>query len=82
MLCLLLFRKTLVASKWSGKPAEIAPSYEGRASMEVNNLVSTLQLTKVTLKDSRRFQCSILIRGDDEGKPSATTYLLVLGEDE
>uniref|UniRef100_A0A3Q0SVX3 Glycoprotein A33 (transmembrane), paralog b n=1 Tax=Amphilophus citrinellus TaxID=61819 RepID=A0A3Q0SVX3_AMPCI len=63
---------------WSGKPVEIAPSYEGRASMEVNNQVSTLHLTKVTMQDNRRFQCSILIPGDDDGTPAVTTTLLVL----
>uniref|UniRef100_A0A3Q3EET7 Glycoprotein A33 n=1 Tax=Kryptolebias marmoratus TaxID=37003 RepID=A0A3Q3EET7_KRYMA len=63
-------------------PAEISPSYEGRASLEVdvNGGTSTLRLTKVTIKDSRHYQCSVRIFGDDEGTTAATTSVLVLGE--
>lgn len=42
--------------------------------------LSTLRLTKVTMQDSRRYECSVKIQGDDEGTPSASTSLLVLGE--
>ncbi|TKS66971.1 A33 antigen Glycoprotein [Collichthys lucidus] len=59
---------------------DIAPGYEGRAFLEVDmdRQLSTLRLTKVTMQDSRRYECSVKIQGDDEGTPSASTSLLVL----
>ncbi|KAM9851223.1 uncharacterized protein ACBR49_006523 [Aulostomus maculatus] len=59
---------------------DIAPAYEGRAFLEVDvaNQVSTLRLTKLTVKDSRTFQCSVIIPGDDEGTTAAATSLFVL----
>ncbi|CAJ1079619.1 V-set and immunoglobulin domain-containing protein 1 [Xyrichtys novacula] len=69
-----------VATYFTNNPIDIAPAYEGRAFMEVDldGRVSTLKLTKVTMQDSRQFQCSVRIPNDDEGKPAATTSLLVL----
>lgn len=69
-----------VATYYLNKVIDIAPAYEGRATLEVDldRKVSTLRLTKVTIQDSRRFQCSVMIPGDDEGTTSATTSLLVL----
>lgn len=66
------------------KPIDIAPSYEGRAFLEVDmdQKQSTLRLTKVTIEDSRRFQCSVTIPNDDEGRSAHSTSLLVLGEKE
>lgn len=66
------------------KPVDIAPTYEGRAFLEVDmdRQESTLRLTKVTMKDSRRFQCSVIIPNDDEGVTAASTSLLVLGKNE
>lgn len=63
---------------------DIAPDYENKAFVEVDmeQRVSTLRLTKVTVEDSRRFQCSVIIPNDDEGTTRASTTLLVLGEDE
>ncbi|XP_070832640.1 cell surface A33 antigen-like [Chaetodon trifascialis] len=69
-----------VATFYLNNQADIAPPYEGRASLEVdvNNQMSTLHLTKVTIEDSRRYQCSVMIPGDDEGTTAASTSLLVL----
>uniref|UniRef100_A0A4W6FGT2 Ig-like domain-containing protein n=1 Tax=Lates calcarifer TaxID=8187 RepID=A0A4W6FGT2_LATCA len=69
-----------VATYFTNAPTDIAPAYEGRASLEVDltNHVSTLQLKKVTMQDNRSFQCSVIIPGDDEGTTAATTSLLVL----
>ncbi|XP_040913689.1 cell surface A33 antigen-like [Toxotes jaculatrix] len=70
-----------VATYYMNSPdTDIAPAYEGRASLEVDlqKQVSTLRLTKVTMQDSRRFQCSVMIPKDDEGTTAATTSLLVL----
>lgn len=71
-----------MATYFLNNPVDIAPAYEGRAflTVDVNKRVSTLRLTKVTMKDSRRFQCSVMIPNDDEGTTAATTSLLVLGE--
>uniref|UniRef100_A0A8D0CX55 Ig-like domain-containing protein n=1 Tax=Sander lucioperca TaxID=283035 RepID=A0A8D0CX55_SANLU len=52
--------------------------YEGRAIMEIDGQTSRLHLSKVTMKDSRRYQCSVMIPNDDEGTTAATTSLLVL----
>ncbi|KAK0141020.1 Cell surface A33 antigen [Merluccius polli] len=62
-----------------GKP-DIAPSFEGRAlvSVDLSTRQSTLQLNNVLMQDSRTFQCSVTIQGDDEGITAATTSLLVL----
>ncbi|XP_019945447.2 cell surface A33 antigen [Paralichthys olivaceus] len=69
-----------VATYFKNNPVDIAPAYEGRATLEVDleNHVSTLTLNKVTVKDSRRYQCSVLIPNDDEGTTTAATSLLVL----
>lgn len=34
------------------------------------------------MQENGHFQCSVLIYGDDDGKPQATTSLLVLGENQ
>ncbi|XP_037646071.1 cell surface A33 antigen-like [Sebastes umbrosus] len=70
----------IVATYFINNPIDIAPNYEGRASMEVDidRQVSTLRLTKVTMQDSRNYQCSVLIPNDDEGTTAAATSLLVL----
>lgn len=71
-----------MATYFLNNPIDIAPAYEGRAFLEVDpdRQVSTLRLIKVTMEDSRRFQCSVMIPNDDEGTTAATTSLLVLGE--
>lgn len=70
-----------MASYFLNSPVDIAPNYEGRASLEVNveRKTSTLRLTGVTMKDSRHYQCSVKISGDDEGTTAASTSVLVLG---
>lgn len=82
IITLCLFFQKLVATYFLNKPVNIAPAYEGKASLEVdmNRQISTLRLAKVTMEDSRRFQCSVMIPNDDEGTTAATTSLLVLGE--
>ncbi|KAG7503007.1 cell surface A33 antigen [Solea senegalensis] len=69
-----------VATFFLNTPVDIAPAYEGRATLVVDTdqRVGKLHLTKVTMKDSRRFQCSVLIPNDDEGTTIASTSLLVL----
>lgn len=77
-----LFLKKRVATAWYGKPVEISPAYEGRASLDVdpNTRVSTLHLTQLTMQENCHFQCSVLIYGDDDGTTRTTTSLVVLGE--
>ncbi|XP_057709063.1 cell surface A33 antigen-like [Corythoichthys intestinalis] len=69
-----------VATYFINNPVDIAPPYEGRAFMEVDlaKQRSTLRLTKLTVQDSRHFQCSVKIPNDDEGTTAASTSLLVL----
>lgn len=71
-----------MATFFLNRPIDVAPAYEGRAFLLVDTdmKVSTLRLTKVTMQDSRRFQCRVTIPGDDEGNSAAITSLLVLGE--
>lgn len=73
-----------MATYFLNNRVDIAPTYEGRAFLEVNmdKQVSTLRLTKVKMEDSRRFQCNVIIPNDDEGTTRASTSLLVLGENE
>ncbi|KAK2839954.1 hypothetical protein Q5P01_013694 [Channa striata] len=68
-----------VATYYLNNPTDISPAYEGRVSLNVDlgSKVSTLQLTKVTMQDSRSYQCSVKIPGDDEGTSAVTTFLLV-----
>uniref|UniRef100_A0AAQ6IKX3 Ig-like domain-containing protein n=1 Tax=Anabas testudineus TaxID=64144 RepID=A0AAQ6IKX3_ANATE len=70
----------VVASYFLNKPVDIAPAYEGRASLknDMTKHVSTLHLTKVTMEDNRRYQCSVAIPNDKQGTQAATTSLLVL----
>lgn len=77
-----IFLKKRVATAWYGKPVEISPAYEGRASLDVdpNTRVSTLHLTQLTMQENRHFQCNVLIYGDDDGTTGTTTSLVVLGE--
>ncbi|XP_034041752.1 cell surface A33 antigen-like [Thalassophryne amazonica] len=69
-----------VAMFFLNNPVDIAPPYEGRATLtvDVHKQVSTLQLRKLTTEDSRTYQCSVKIPDDDEGTTAATTSLLVL----
>lgn len=69
-----------MATYFINNPIDIAPNYEGRAIMEIDGQTSRLHLSKVTMKDSRRYQCSVMIPNDDEGTTAATTSLLVLGK--
>ncbi|KAM4730701.1 cell surface A33 antigen-like [Anableps anableps] len=69
-----------VASFFLNSAVDIAPSYEGRASLEVDipKGIATLHLKKLTMEDSRHYQCSVRIPNDDEGTPIASTSVLVL----
>ncbi|KAL3969769.1 hypothetical protein ACER0C_027566 [Sarotherodon galilaeus] len=69
-----------VATAWYGKPVEISPAYEGRASLDIdpNTRVSTLHLTQLTMQENRQFQCGVDIYGDSDGTTHATTSLVVL----
>uniref|UniRef100_A0A665WSI0 Ig-like domain-containing protein n=1 Tax=Echeneis naucrates TaxID=173247 RepID=A0A665WSI0_ECHNA len=69
-----------VATYIMNNPVDIAPDYEGRTTLEVNlnSKMSTLRLTKVTMQDNRRYQCSVIIPNDIDGTTAATTSLLVL----
>lgn len=80
--CPYTFLQKPVANFFLNNPIDIAPVYEGRAFVEVDvpKQVSTLRLTKVTMQDSRSYQCSVMIPNDDEGTTVASTSLLVLGE--
>ncbi|KAJ0070398.1 hypothetical protein NL108_007762, partial [Boleophthalmus pectinirostris] len=72
---------TIVATFYSNlNRVDVTPSYEGRTSLDVDPSTRTgaLHLTKVTMEDNGNFQCNVLIPGDDEGTPSAITFLLVL----
>ncbi|KAG7275929.1 hypothetical protein CRUP_011379, partial [Coryphaenoides rupestris] len=73
-------RPRVVASYFLNSPPDIALGFEGRAEMSVDLDAqrSTLQLKRVMMQDSRTFQCSVTIQGDDEGVSAATTSLLVI----
>uniref|UniRef100_A0A3B5MNA2 Ig-like domain-containing protein n=1 Tax=Xiphophorus couchianus TaxID=32473 RepID=A0A3B5MNA2_9TELE len=67
-----------LASFFLNSPVDIAPAYEGRATLEVDidRGLATLHLKKLTMEDSRHYQCSVRIPNDDEGKPIASTSVL------
>ncbi|XP_056145354.1 cell surface A33 antigen-like [Lampris incognitus] len=70
----------LVATYFLNSPADIAPQYEGKASLtvDVNRGESSLVLRQVTQQDSRSYECRVLIPNDNEGTTFAVTSLLVL----
>ncbi|KAM8876586.1 glycoprotein A33 (transmembrane), paralog a [Synchiropus picturatus] len=55
-------------------------TYEGRVSLDIDRKTgkADLKLTSITLNDNKVFQCRVQIPGDDEGKPAATSRLVVL----
>lgn len=66
------------------KTVDINTDYEGRVTM-ANDVkatpgVSTLSFSSVTMNENRVFQCSVQIPGDNDGEPSDTTRLVVLGK--
>ncbi|KAL7845830.1 hypothetical protein AOLI_G00240220 [Acnodon oligacanthus] len=54
--------------------------YQGRASLQydLDKGIANLQLSSVTSKETRVFQCKVSIPGDKAGKPSDTTKVVVL----
>lgn len=83
-MCLCVFFQKNVARFYLNSRTDVDPKYEGRALLHVDmdQQVSTLQLTDLKAEDSGRFQCSVFIPNDDEGITEASTSLLVLGENE
>uniref|UniRef100_A0A8C5GPS0 Cell surface A33 antigen-like n=1 Tax=Gouania willdenowi TaxID=441366 RepID=A0A8C5GPS0_GOUWI len=69
-----------VATYFMNNAPDIAPPYEGRATLNVNidQRTSSLLMSKVSIQDSRRYQCSVLIPNDNEGTTAVSTSLLVL----
>lgn len=61
---------------------DIKNLYEGRVAIDVNipQGKADLKLNSITLADNKVFECRILNRGDDEGKPADTARLVVLGK--
>ncbi|CAK6970791.1 cell surface A33 antigen-like [Scomber scombrus] len=59
---------------------DIKERFEGRISVDVDvkSRKANLKLTSITLADNKKFECRVQIPGDDEGKPAATTRLVVL----
>ncbi|XP_070759361.1 cell surface A33 antigen-like [Enoplosus armatus] len=59
---------------------DIKAKYEGRVSLDVDiaNGKADLKLSSITLADNKVFECNVLVPGDDEGKPTDTTRLVVL----
>ncbi|XP_075870636.1 cell surface A33 antigen-like isoform X2 [Nelusetta ayraudi] len=69
-----------VATYFLGSPSDISPGFEGRTFLDVDTAqkTSTLRITKVTMQDSRYFQCNVQVPNDDEGQTLAITSVLVL----
>lgn len=72
-----------MATYFLGSSSDIAPRYEGRASLEVSvaQRTSTLRIGELTMEDNRQYQCNVQVPNDDEGKTAAITTVLVLGEE-
>lgn len=61
---------------------DIKKIFEGRVGLD-HNVASRkvdLKLNNIMLTDNKKFECKVQIPGDDEGKLSDTTRLLVLGK--
>uniref|UniRef100_A0AAV2K0V0 Ig-like domain-containing protein n=1 Tax=Knipowitschia caucasica TaxID=637954 RepID=A0AAV2K0V0_KNICA len=73
-------KATIIATFYSNlNRIDISPTYEGRTSLDIGtSKQALLHLTKMTMADNANYRCTVLIPGDDEGTPSATTFLLVL----
>lgn len=61
---------------------DIGPEYEGKAVIATDLVArqSMLTLKQVSMKESRKIRCYVQIPGDNEGRTSDTTSLLVQGE--
>lgn len=61
---------------------DIAPSYEGRASLDVDIAKgkANLKLSSISLMDNKEFECRVQIPFDDKGKLADTAKLVVLGK--
>ncbi|XP_053176478.1 cell surface A33 antigen-like [Scomber japonicus] len=73
--------ETLILTYYSSPPrTDIKQRFEGRVSVEVDVKTgkANLKLTSITLADNKKFECRILIPGDDEGKSADTSRLVVL----
>ncbi|XP_036413636.1 glycoprotein A33 (transmembrane), paralog a isoform X2 [Colossoma macropomum] len=59
---------------------DVGEGYQGRASLQYDFTkgIADLQLSSVTSKETRVFQCKVSIPGDKTGKPSDTTKIVVL----
>lgn len=60
---------------------DIAPPYEGRASVDVDVAQgkANLKLSSITMADNKVYECRVQIPHDDEGKPVDRAKLVVLG---
>ncbi|TNN52105.1 Cell surface A33 antigen [Liparis tanakae] len=59
---------------------DVKSQYEGRVSLDLDldKGKANLKLNSITKKDNKEFECRVQVPGDDEGKPSDTTRLVVL----
>ncbi|XP_054627182.1 cell surface A33 antigen-like [Dunckerocampus dactyliophorus] len=73
-------RKTIVTYYSAGSVTDIKAQYEKRVSVDINvaSGKADLRLSSIRLEDNKEFECRVNIPGDDEGKPAATTQLVVL----
>lgn len=83
MLFLLCFQISIGTFYYPSK-VDISADYKGRATMtndvQSTSGVSTLSFSHVTMQENRVFQCKVQIPGDNDGEPSDTTQLVVLGK--
>ncbi|XP_056268960.1 cell surface A33 antigen-like [Pseudoliparis swirei] len=59
---------------------DVTKHNEGRVSLDfdVAKRKADLKITSITKRDNKEFECRVQVPGDDEGKPSDTTRLVVL----
>ncbi|XP_061743603.1 cell surface A33 antigen-like [Nerophis ophidion] len=74
-------QRTSIVTHYSYRnETNIKAAYEKRVFLDVDvaSRKADLRLLSIRLEDNKEFECRINIPGDDEGKPAATTRLVVL----
>lgn len=77
-----VFIQIEIAAFFSPNNTKIYKTYKPRATMEIDLKAGTtkLQLKSVTSADTRVYNCKVQDPDDEEGRPSDTVKLVVLGK--
>ncbi|CAN9507193.1 unnamed protein product [Ophioblennius macclurei] len=72
-------KKVMLTYYFATNQTDVSPEYEGRVFMVANasREKTYLRLTSVTMEDDKTYECRVQIPGDEEGKQTDTTRLVI-----